>query len=180
MCVHSAHFIHRDIKPTNFLIETSPNYNQAFTIDFGLAKRYRDPRTQIHMPIRLDHHILTSTTSFASFNSHLCIEQSCHDDLESLAYILIYFLRSSLPWYNTKASSNNQHNKIKQMKVNSIPSLVARLPNEFSIFHYTCALSFESKPSYAYMCHLFCDLRICKEHEDDDIFDWCLPTMKAR
>ena len=79
---------------------------------------------------------------------------------------------------NAKASTNNQRNKIRQIKVNSILSLVARLPNEFSIFlDYTCALSFESKPDYAYMRRLFRDLRIRKEHEDDDVFDWCLPTM---
>lgn len=130
------------------------------------------------MPIRADHHILTGTTSFASLNSHLGIEQSRRDDLESLAYILIYFLRGSLPWYNAKASTHNQRNKIKQMKVDSIPSLVAGLPNEFSIFlDYTRALSFESKPDYAYMRRLFRDLRIREEHEDDDIFDWCLSTM---
>jgi casein kinase I family protein HRR25 len=130
------------------------------------------------MPIQADHHILTGTASFASLNSHLGIEQSCCDDLESLAYILIYFLRGSLPWYNAKASTHNQRNKIKQMKVNSIPSLVAGLPNEFSIFlDYTCAFGFESKPDYAYMRRLFRDLRIREEREDDDIFDWCLPMM---
>ena len=64
------------------------------------------------------------------------------------------------------------------MLFRSIPSMVAGLPNEFSIFlDYTRALSFESKPDYAYMHHLFCDLCICEEHEDDNIFDWCLPTM---
>ena len=132
------------------------------------------------MPIQADHHILTSTTSFTSLNSHLGIEQSCCDDLESPAYIFIYFLCGSLPWYNAKAATHNQHNKIKQMKVDSNPSLVAGLPNEFNVFFldYPHALSFESKPAdYAYMHHLFHDLCICKEHEDDDIFDWCLPTM---
>ena len=130
------------------------------------------------MPIQSDHHILTGTTSFTSLNSHLGIEQSRCDDLESLAYILIYFLHGSLPWYNAKASANNQCNRIRQMKVDLIPSLVVGLPNEFSVFlDYTCALSFESKPNYAYMRRLFRDLRIREEHEDDDVFDWCLLTM---
>jgi hypothetical protein len=115
---------------------------------------------------------------FTSLNSHLGIEQSRRDDLESLAYILIYFLRGSLPWYNTKASTHNQHNRIRQMKVNSIPNLLAGLPHEFSVFlDYTCALGFEGKPSYAYMRSLFCDLCIREGHEDDVVFDWCLPMM---
>jgi serine/threonine protein kinase len=160
------------------LIGTGLSCNQAYIIDFGLAKRYRDPRTHLHIPFRADHHILTGTTSFASLNSHLGIEQSRRDDLESLAYILIYFLCSSLPWYNAKSSTHNQRNKITQMKVDTIPNLLAGLPNEFSVFlHYTRALDFEGKPDYAYMRKLFHDLRIREGHEDDDIFDWCLPMM---
>ena len=176
--VHSSHFIHHDIKPANFLIGTGLNCNQAFIIDFGLAKRYRDPRTHIHIPFRADHHILTGTTPFASLNSHLGIEQSRCDDLESLAYILVYFLRGSLPWYDAKASTHNQRNKIRRMKADAIPNLLVGLPNEFSVFlDYTRTLGFEGRPDYAYMRSLFRDLRIREGHEDDDIFDWCLPIM---
>ena len=64
------------------------------------------------------------------------------------------------------------------MKVNSIPGLLARLPHEFSVFlDYNHALGFEGKPNYAYMCSLFRDLCIHEGHEDDNIFDWCLPMM---
>ena len=106
------------------------------------------------------------------------IKQSCCDNLESLAYSLIYFLRGSLPWYDAKASTHHQRNKIRQMKADAIPNLLAGLPNEFSVFlDYTCALGFERKPNYAYMRSLFRDLRMREGHEDDDIFDWCLPMM---
>jgi len=176
--VHSSHFIHHDIKPANFLIGTGLNCNQAFIIDFGLAKRYRDPRTHIHIPFQVDHHILMGTTPFASLNSHLGIEQSHCDNLESLAYILIYFLHGSLPWYDAKASTHNQRNKIRWMKVNTIPNLLVGLPNEFSVFlDYTHTLGFEGKPDYGYMHRLFHDLCIRKGYEDDNIFDWCLPMM---
>ena len=92
--------------------------------------------------------------------------------------LLIYFLCGSLPWYDTKASTHDQHNKIRQMKVDAIPNLLAGSPNEFSVFlDYTCALGFEGKPDYAYLCSLFRDLHIHKGHEDDNIFDWCLLMM---
>jgi hypothetical protein len=134
--------------------------------------------THIHIPFRTDHHILTGTTSFASLNSHLGIEQLRRDDLESLAYILIYFLCGSLPWYDAKASTHNQRKKIMQMKVDAIPNLLTGLPNEFGVFlDYTRALASEGKPDYAYLRKLFHDLCICEGHEDDDIFDWCLPMM---
>ena len=38
--MHSRHFLHRDIKPDNFLIGTGKRAHKVFIIDFGLAKRY--------------------------------------------------------------------------------------------------------------------------------------------
>ena len=103
--VHNKSFIHRDIKPDNFLMGIGRHCNKLFIIDFGLAKKYRDIRTRQHIGYREDKN-LTGTARYASVNAHLGIEQSRRDDMESLGYVMMYFNRTSLPWQGLKGISN--------------------------------------------------------------------------
>ncbi|XP_074563486.1 casein kinase 1-like protein 2 [Curcuma longa] len=172
--VHSKSFLHRDIKPDNFTMGLGRQTNQVYIIDFGLAKKYWDASTDQHIPYR-ENKKLAGTVRYASVNTHLGIEQSRRDDLECLGYVLMYFLRGSLPWQGLQAGTKDQkYEKISERKVaTSIEALCCGYPSEFaSYFRYCRSLRFEEKPEYAYLKRLFRDLFIREGFQFDYVFDW--------
>ncbi|CAI9118151.1 OLC1v1019679C2 [Oldenlandia corymbosa var. corymbosa] len=172
--MHSRGFLHRDIKPDNFLMGLGRKANQVYIIDYGLAKKYRDLQTHKHIPYR-ENKNLTGTARYASVNTHLGVEQSRRDDLESLGYVLMYFLRGSLPWQGLKAGTKKQkYDKISEKKMlTPIEVLCKSYPSEFtSYFHYCRSLRFDDKPDYSYLKRLFRDLFIREGYQFDYVFDW--------
>jgi len=180
--VHAKNFIHRDIKPDNFLIGLGKKANQVHIIDFGLAKKYRDPKTQQHIPYR-ENKNLTGTARYASVNTHLGIEQSRRDDLEAVGYVLMYFNRGSLPWQGVKASSKKErYNKIMQLKSSiTFDELCRHFPCEFVTYMNYCRnLNFEERPDYAYLRQLLKGLFVRESYQYDFVFDWTIVPSQSR
>ncbi|WCJ24064.1 casein kinase I [Euphorbia peplus] len=174
--MHTRGFLHRDIKPDNFLMGLGRKANQVYIIDYGLAKKYKDLQTHKHIPYR-ENKNLTGTARYASVNTHLGVEQSRRDDLESLGYVLMYFLRGSLPWQGLKAGTKKQkYDKISEKKMlTPIEFLCKNHPSEFtSYFHYCRSLRFEDTPDYSYLKRLFRDLFIREGYQFDYVFDWTI------
>lgn len=172
--VHAKSFIHRDIKPDNFLMGIGKRGNQVNCIDFGLAKKYRDPKTHFHIPYR-ENKNLTGTARYASINTHLGVEQARRDDMESLGYVLLYFLRGSLPWQGLKAATKKQkYDRIMEKKMTTPTEVLCRgFPNEFAIYlNYTRSLRFDDKPDYSYLRKIFRDLFVREGFQYDYVFDW--------
>ncbi|RAQ43813.1 Protein kinase-like domain protein [Aspergillus flavus] len=83
--------------PDNFLLGIGKRGNQVNVMDFGLAKKHRDSKTHFHNFYH-ENKSITGTARYASINTHLDVEQSRRDDMESLSYVMLYFCRSFLPW----------------------------------------------------------------------------------
>jgi len=173
--VHSRNFIHRDIKPDNFLMGVNSLNHKCYVIDFGLAKKYRNAVRQ-HIPYKEGKN-LTGTARYASINAHQGIEQSRRDDLESLGYVLMYFNISQLPWQGLRAANKKQkYERICEKKVSTSPeSLCNGYPEEFRIYISYCrSLKFEDAPDYSYLRQLFKKVFTRFEYTYDNVFDWTM------
>ncbi len=127
--LHGKNIIHRDIKPENFVIGLGKTGKNLHLIDFGLAKYYRS-KSGKHIPL-IDGKGLVGTARYCSVNTHKGIEQSRRDDLESIAYTLVYYLKSKLPWQGLKPKKYNKNKPIpKNEKYNMIKEVKSTLPLE--------------------------------------------------
>jgi len=174
--LHSKDFIHRDIKPDNFLTGTGKKSNLVYLIDFGLAKKYRDVKMN-HIPYR-ENKSMTGTARYASINAQRGVEQSRRDDIEAIGYVLMYFNRGSLPWQGFQAATKaEKYQMILECKqATSVEELCRGYPAVFaSYMNYNRALRFEDCPNYAYLRRLFRDIFTREGFENDDLFDWSQP-----
>ncbi|OHT00730.1 putative: casein kinase I isoform delta-like isoform X5 [Tritrichomonas foetus] len=179
--IHKKGFIHRDIKPDNFVFGLKNKENQIFVIDFGLAKHYRNI-DGTHIAFR-EHTPLTGTARYASVNSLSGVEQSRRDDMESLAYIWFYLLKGSLPWMNVSTGNlQAKYDKICAIKRVTTPEELCKdLPSEFGTYLTLIKkLKFDETPDYARYRQMFRDLFMKNNFIYDYKYDWVKYEPKVR
>ncbi|XP_033245988.1 casein kinase I isoform X2 [Drosophila miranda] len=172
-CVHQNGYIHRDIKPDNFLMGLDGQRCQVYLIDFGLAKKFYDPHSGKHIEY-CQKRELVGTPRYSSARSHFA-EQGRRDDLESLGYMLIYFRRGRLPWQGIRAVNKAQKfEQIGEMKASiTMESLCNDMPGEFMLYlRYCRGLHFVEMPDYVYLLRMFQNILFRKRLLNDFLFDW--------
>ena len=178
--IHNKHILHRDIKPDNFVMGLDELSQYVYLLDFGLAKQYRNSLTLIQYPL-INRKKLVGTARYASINALKGFEQSRRDDLEAVGYVLLYFLRGSLPWQGQKAKNKEErYKKILKKKIEiSADDLCKGFPDEFSKYvNYTRNLEYEEQPDYNMLRGLLKNIMNREKFLLDNIFDWTTDEEK--
>ena len=177
--IHDAGYTYNDLKLDNILVgdcKEMPNYKQTLhkirMIDFGLAKRYiKKDGTHIDFS---DNKKFCGTAKYASIAAHENHEQSRKDDLEAIAYILIYLFKGKLPWQGIKTKDKKKRYSLiyKQKTKYTADELCKGMPREFIVFlDYVKTLSFDEKPPYNSFKKMFTRLYDRLEFKDNS-FEW--------
>ncbi|KAL4355678.1 hypothetical protein AHAS_Ahas09G0010700 [Arachis hypogaea] len=149
--MHSRGYVHGDVKPENFLLGPpgTPNEKKLFLVDLGLATKWRDSTTGLHVEYDQRPDVFRGTVRYASANAHLGRTGSRRDDLESLAYTLIFLLRGRLPWQGFQGE--NKGFLVCKKKMGTPPdSLCCFCPQPFKLFvEHVVNLKFDEEPNYA-------------------------------
>lgn len=179
--VHESFYIHRDIKPQNFMFGLGRKQTTLYIADFGLAKKYRSGPRGLHLPYKEDRSFV-GTACYASLNTHLGVQQSRRDDLESLIYVLCYLLKSQLPWQRKYRTREEKHNATRLQKMLiPVEELFAGCHRGFATaLTYVRAMGFDDTPDYALLKHTFRTIAAESRVALDLDFEWLPSKRKSK
>ena len=173
--VHNKGIIHCDIKPENFSIGLREK-RIIYLLDFGISKKYRSDRTKKHIQFSITK-TMCGTARYASMNALSGLQLSRRDDLESLSYMILYFLTKKLPWQGITAKTlEKRYKKIYDKKAELEKwDKFKILPIQIQNFIKYCRnLGFSEDPNYKLMRSYFYDLMKLNNFEDDKNFSWII------
>uniref|UniRef100_A0A7S2AE41 Casein kinase I n=1 Tax=Alexandrium andersonii TaxID=327968 RepID=A0A7S2AE41_9DINO len=173
-CVHDLGVLHRALQPGCVRLGLGADSETLFLTDFTQAKVYKNGNQ--HIPYKEHGCRRSGSPGFSSVAEHLGAERSRRDDLESLAFMLVYFLRGSLPWetHQDAPSTEEVHADLGEAKRSmDVQQVAAGLRPLEELFLYCRSLWFEASPNYHTLRRKFRkSIAIMESSEGKGMFDW--------
>lgn len=156
--LHAKGYVHGDVKPENFLLGPagSSKEKKLFLVDLGLAVRWKERgNNSAHVKYDQKPDDFRGTVRYASVHAHLGRATSRRDDLESLAYTLLFLLKGRLPWQGYQGQ--NKGYWVCRKKMATSADMLCRLCHTaFHLFTDSVVnLKFDEEPNYAMYISLF-------------------------
>lgn len=155
--MHSKGYVHGDVKPENFLLgqPSTPQEKKLFLVDLGLATKWRENTSGQHVEYDQRPDMFRGTVRYASVHAHLGRTASRRDDLESLAYTLIFLHRGRLPWQGYQGD-NKSFLVCKKKMATSPEMLCCFCPAPLRQFlEIVVNMKFDEEPNYSKLISLF-------------------------
>ncbi|XP_019257568.1 PREDICTED: casein kinase 1-like protein HD16 [Nicotiana attenuata] len=155
--LHAKGYIHGDVKPENFLLgqPSTPHEKKLFLVDLGLATKWRENTKGLHVVYDQRPDMFRGTVRYASAHAHLGRTASRRDDLESLAYTLIFLHQGRLPWQGFQG--DNKSFLVCKKKMETSPdTLCCFCPAPLREFlDIVINMKFDEEPNYSKLISLF-------------------------
>uniref|UniRef100_A0A7N1A0C2 non-specific serine/threonine protein kinase n=1 Tax=Kalanchoe fedtschenkoi TaxID=63787 RepID=A0A7N1A0C2_KALFE len=155
--LHSKGYVHGDVKPENFLLgqPATSQEKKLFLVDLGLATKWRDSANGLHVEYDQRPDMFRGTVRYASVHAHLGRTASRRDDLESLAYTLVFLHRGRLPWQGYQGD-NKSYLVCKKKMATSPEMLCCFCPAPLKQFlEFVVNMKFDEEPNYSKLISLF-------------------------
>ncbi|XP_022753533.1 casein kinase 1-like protein HD16 [Durio zibethinus] len=155
--MHAKGYVHGDVKPENFLLgqPSTPQEKKLFLVDLGLATKWKDGSSGLHVDYDQRPDMFRGTVRYASVHAHLGRTASRRDDLESLAYTLIFLHRGRLPWQGYQG--DNKSFLVCKKKMATSPEVLCCFcpPPLKQFLEIVVNMKFDDEPNYSKLISLF-------------------------
>ena len=97
---HFKNYVYNNLNPKHIMLGRGENYGKLYIIDYSKSNRYRDSQYQEHVsePAERNSEMRFNNMEFSSLNYHKGLISTRRDDMESMLYLLAYFINGELPW----------------------------------------------------------------------------------
>lgn len=174
--LHNKGIIYYNVSPENLSVGLGRFQNIIYFNNFYFSEKIQTKKTYLREE--------ETSYIFSSNNKLKGIQYSKRDDLISLGYMILFFLRGGLPWESLiySPTKEEKRRKIIQMKQKyEISKLCEGYPEEFKLYiEYVSKLKLNEEINYSYCFSLFYEIFHKNFILNDGIFSWCQERKKPK